>query len=233
MRLIAGAAAAVLLGAACSGDEATRFDDLEQRIDRLEAALATSSTTTTTSTTLDITQQPLVTLPTETARARLLRELPAPLTELWEAEWCLDHPDELEEAAEAAGTDTPSGSGWPPAWRNEAPGDFAAACRTALDVADPPPIAADYDGAVDEAVAATTAQIVDEVTSDTLELQTVLEDMDPELRSFCGSNPDLVYDAAFTMGRLPQGSSDDLEIYWAVTRPQEYAAACLQAYESR
>lgn len=220
-------AALMLLFGGCIDDSSAEIRELEQRVDRLEARLATSTTSSTTTTTLDIEATPPVTLPVEQARTRLQRELPAALDELWEAEWCLDHQRELEEAAAGLEIEVPAD------WREEAPDDFGAACRAALDAADPAASPADYTGVVAGAVDETTAEIVDEVASDTRQLQAVLEDMPEELRSFCGGNPDLVYDAGFAMGRLPRGASGDLEVYWAVTRPHEYAAACREAYEAR
>jgi hypothetical protein len=223
-----------LLFAGCGGDAEQRLDELERRIDRLEDTVATSTTVAATTTTLDITAVPPAILPTEQARTRLQRLLPAQLGELWEVEWCRDHPDELGDAGEALGVNVPSSAVPLNAWIDEGGEAFGSACAAALAVADPGALeAAAYAGAVDARISAVTAEIVDEVASDTQELQETLEDLSGELRSFCGANPELVFDAAFALGRLPQGASDDLEVYWAVTRPLEYAAACRAAYESR
>jgi hypothetical protein len=162
-----------------------------------------------------------------------MRTLPAALSELWEPEWCRDHSDYLSETADILGVDFPSGAWAVPGWIDANPEDFGQLCAEALAVADPAlVVASDYDDRVADRIADTAAQIVSEVASETGALHKTLEDMDEELRSFCGANPDLVYDAAFAMGRLPQGASGDLETYWAVTRPLEYAAACEQAFAS-
>jgi hypothetical protein len=154
---------------------------------------------------------------------------------LWELEWCRDHPAALGEAAvmlEESGLPARPSGGDVERLLADDPAAFGAVCSAALGAADGV-AASDYDDEVEAAVAATVAEIVEEAASDTSGLEAALEDLSPEERSFCSANLEAVFDAAFATGRLPQGVSPDLERYWSVVRPDEFAAACRIAAGAR
>jgi hypothetical protein len=220
------AAVALLLGA-CVAD-ADRVGELEDRVERLERSLATTTTSTTTSTLpLGELEIPPISLPVEQARTRLQRRLPAPLSALWELEWCRDHPAALGDAASGHDGALPArpSDGDVEALIAGDPGLFGEICAAALGGADGV-VPSDYDDGVEAALAATVAEIVEEAAADPSALEAALGRLSPGERSFCSANLESVFDAAFAAGRLPQGASSDLERYWSVVRPDEFAAAC-------
>jgi hypothetical protein len=77
MRLRIIVTAALVIFAGCTDDGGEQVADLERRVARLEATVATSTTTSTTTTTIDPATIPPVELPTEQAETRLMRTLPA------------------------------------------------------------------------------------------------------------------------------------------------------------
>jgi hypothetical protein len=233
-RVAALLVAALLLGA-CSTASTDRVAGLEARVERLERSLtSTTSTTSTTVVPLDELEVPPISLPVEQARTRLQRRLPAQLDALWQAEWCRDHPAVLGETAAMLEDGVlplrPSGAEVE-RLLFEDPDAFGGVCSAALAAADDAD-AADYADIVDAAVDTVVAEILAEA-ADTNGLETALERLTLEERRFCSADLESVYDAAFSAGRLPQGASPDLERYWSVVRPEEFAAACRIAAAAR